>query len=143
MKELLAKLRKPVEIPVEGRASPSEAISEFQESDFIAAVERAKRYIFDGDIMQVVLSQRISMPYGASPLALYRALRSAQSFAVYVLLPFWRFPRRGRIAGDSGAAGRRTVTVRPIAGTRPRGKTREMQRSRLTCWPIRRNAPNT
>src|SRR5690242_5563498 len=56
LKELLANLRKPVEIPVEESHRPGKAVNEFEESDFIAAVERAKQYIFDGDIMQVVLS---------------------------------------------------------------------------------------
>ena len=54
LKELLANLRKSVEIPVEAPSEPAEVVSEFNEADFIEAVERAKRYIFDGDIMQVV-----------------------------------------------------------------------------------------
>jgi anthranilate synthase component I len=123
LKELLAKLRKPVEIPVEEPRKPGEAISEFQESDFIAAVERAKRYIFDGDIMQVVLSQRTSKPYEASPLALYRALRSLNPSPYMFYYHFGDFHVVGaspeilvRLEGE-------TVTVRPIAGTRPRGKT--------------------
>lgn len=123
LKELLAKLRRPVEIPVEEPRKPGEAISEFQESDFIAAVERAKRYIFDGDIMQVVLSQRTSKPYGASPLALYRALRSLNPSPYMFYYHFGDFHVVGaspeilvRLEGE-------TVTVRPIAGTRPRGKT--------------------
>ena len=123
LKELLAKLRKSVEIPVEEPRKPGEAISEFQESDFIAAVERAKRYIFDGDIMQVVLSQRTSKPYGASPLALYRALRSLNPSPYMFYYHFGDFHVVGaspeilvRLEGE-------TVTVRPIAGTRPRGKT--------------------
>ena len=123
LKELLAKLRKPVEIPEEEPGKPGEAISEFQESDFIAAVERAKRYIFDGDIMQVVLSQRTSKPYGASPLALYRALRSLNPSPYMFYYHFGDFHVVGaspeilvRLEGE-------TVTVRPIAGTRPRGKT--------------------
>ncbi|HEY6043818.1 MAG TPA: anthranilate synthase component I [Nitrosospira sp.] len=123
LKELLANLRKPVEIPVEERRKPGEAISEFEESDFIAAVERAKQYIFDGDIMQVVLSQRTSQPYGASPLALYRALRSLNPSPYMFYYHFGDFHVVGaspeilvRLEGE-------TVTVRPIAGTRPRGKT--------------------
>jgi anthranilate synthase component 1 len=123
LKELLANLRKPVQIPAEEPRKPGEAISEFQESDFIAAVERAKRYIFDGDIMQVVLSQRTSKPYGASPLALYRALRSLNPSPYMFYYHFGDFHVVGaspeilvRLEGE-------TVTVRPIAGTRPRGKT--------------------
>ncbi len=123
LKELLSNLRKPVEIPVESACLPGEAVTEFRESDFIAAVERAKRYIFDGDIMQVVLSQRTSKPYGASPLALYRALRSLNPSPYMFYYHFGGFHVVGaspeilvRLEGE-------TVTVRPIAGTRPRGKT--------------------
>ena len=103
--------------------SPGEAVSEFSEGDFIGAVERAKRYIFEGDIMQVVLSQRTSKPFGASPLALYRALRSLNPSPYMFYYHFGGFHVVGaspeilvRLEGDS-------VTVRPIAGTRPRGKT--------------------
>jgi anthranilate synthase component 1 len=122
LKELLANLRKPVEIPMEGPCKPGEAVTEFQQSDFIAAVERAKRYIFDGDIMQVVLSQRTSKPYAASPLALYRALRSLNPSPYMFYYHFGDFHVVGaspeilvRLEGE-------TITVRPIAGTRPRGK---------------------
>src|SRR6185312_4129416 len=123
LKELLANLRKPVEIPVEEPRKPGEAISEFEESDFIAAVERAKQYIFDGDIMQVVLSQRTSKHYAASPLALYRALRSLNPSPYMFYYHLGSFYVVGaspeilvRLEGE-------TVTVRLIAGTRPRGKT--------------------
>lgn len=123
LKELLEKLRKPLEIPVELACQPGEAVTEFKEGDFIAAVERAKRYIFDGDIMQVVLSQRTSKPYTASPLALYRALRSLNPSPYMFYYHFGDFHVVGaspeilvRLEGE-------TVTVRPIAGTRPRGKT--------------------
>src|SRR5690606_11691700 len=76
LRELLHKLREPLPIPVEKPTSSGAAVCEFPEADFLAAVEKAKRYIVEGDIMQVVLSQRTSKPYSASPLALYRALRS-------------------------------------------------------------------
>jgi anthranilate synthase component I len=123
LKELLANLRKSVEIPVEAPSEAAEVVSEFNEADFIEAVERAKRYIFDGDIMQVVLSQRSSKPYSASPLALYRALRSLNPSPYMFYYHFGEFHVVGaspeilvRLEGG-------TVTVRPIAGTRPRGKT--------------------
>ena len=107
LKELLANLRKPVEIPVEAPSKPGEAVSEFNEADFIEAVERAKRYIFDGDIMQVVLSQRYQQTlWRFAAGALSRAAQS-QSFAIHVLLSLWRVSRGRRIAGDPGAAGRR------------------------------------
>jgi anthranilate synthase component 1 len=123
LKELLALLRRPLEIPLAAPSKADKAVSEFSEADFIAAVGRAKRYIFDGDIMQVVLSQRTSKPYAASPLALYRALRSLNPSPYMFYYHFDEFHVVGaspeilvRLEGD-------TVTVRPIAGTRPRGKT--------------------
>ena len=123
LKELLSLLRQPLEIPLATPVKPGATVSEFSEADFIAAVERAKRYIFDGDIMQVVLSQRTSKPYAASPVALYRALRSLNPSPYMFYYHFGEFHVVGaspeilvRLEGD-------TVSVRPIAGTRPRGKT--------------------
>ncbi|PSJ18710.1 anthranilate synthase component I [Nitrosomonas supralitoralis] len=123
LKTLLAKLRQPVTIPTEQAVASGAAVSEFPEAAFKAAVERAKRYIYDGDIMQVVLSQRTSKPYTASPLALYRALRSLNPSPYMFFYHFDDFHVVGaspeilvRLEGN-------TVTVRPIAGTRPRGKT--------------------
>ncbi len=122
LKTLLTLLRQPIEIPIEEPVKAGKAASEFVENEFIAAVERAKRYIFDGDIMQVVLSQRTSKPYEASPLALYRALRSLNPSPYMFYYHFDDFHIVGaspeilvRLEGDM-------VTVRPIAGTRPRGK---------------------
>lgn len=123
LEELLTLLRQPVEIPAERAISKGETVSEFKESDFLSAVDRAKRYIYDGDIMQVVLSQRTSKPYQASPLALYRALRSLNPSPYMFYYHFDDFHVVGaspeilvRLEDD-------LVTVRPIAGTRPRGKT--------------------
>ena len=76
LKELLQALRQPVAIPAAARSVPHTARSEFGEAPYLKVVERAKRYIYDGDIMQVVLSQRMSQPFAAPPLALYRALRA-------------------------------------------------------------------
>lgn len=122
LKELLLQLRRPVDVPQEKPVKQEKAVSEFSEEAFIAAVERAKRYIYDGDIMQVVLSQRTSKPYRASSLALYRALRSLNPSPYMFYYHFNDFQVVGaspeilvRLEGD-------TVTVRPIAGTRPRGK---------------------
>jgi Anthranilate/para-aminobenzoate synthases component I len=67
LRELIEALRQPVAIPFASTMSPAVASSEFGEDNFKAAVEKAKRYIFDGDIMQVVLSQRMSQPFAAPP----------------------------------------------------------------------------
>ncbi|AZN35964.1 anthranilate synthase component I [Iodobacter ciconiae] len=118
-------LREPVKIPLQGPApSISQMASGFGEEAFKAAVLKAKDYIIDGDIMQVVLSQRMSLPFEESPLSLYRALRSLNPSPYMFFYHFGDFHIVGaspeilvRLEDD-------TVTVRPIAGTRPRGKTR-------------------
>ena len=76
LRELLEALRRPVTIPAAPSAAPQQARSEFGEAPYLKVVEHAKRYIFDGDIMQVVLSQRLTIPFAADPLDLYRALRT-------------------------------------------------------------------
>jgi anthranilate synthase component I len=125
LRELLARLRAPVSLPADTHAVPSEPTFEFAEDDFKAAVKKAKQYILDGDIMQVVLSQRMSKPYAASPLALYRALRTLNPSPYMFFFDFGDFQVVGaspeilvRLEGEGET---RKVTVRPIAGTRKRG----------------------
>jgi anthranilate synthase component 1 len=99
--------------------------SGFTHDGFIAAVEKAKQYITDGDIMQVVLSQRLSIPYSAQPIDLYRALRTLNPSPYMYYLNLEDF----HIVGSSPEILVRmendVITVRPIAGTRPRGKSPE------------------
>ena len=123
LEALVTRLRESISIPVDSRATPQAAVSEFGEEAFKSAVRRAKQYIVDGDIMQVVLSQRMSKPFQASPLALYRALRALNPSPYMFFFNFGDFHVVGaspeilvRLEDD-------TVTVRPIAGTRRRGKT--------------------
>ena len=103
----------------------TEAKSEFGEEAFKKAVEKAKSYIFEGDIMQVVLSQRMSQKFESSPLALYESLRTLNP-SPYM---FYYHMDDHHVVGASPEILVRledeTVTVRPIAGTRPRGKTEE------------------
>src|SRR5215471_21099994 len=75
LQELRRKLREPVSIPYQTATSVTQAVSESGAEAFQDAVRRAKEYIVAGDIMQVVLSQRLRLPFTASPLSLYRALR--------------------------------------------------------------------
>ena len=123
--ELLQKLREPVVIPPARTAASEPAVSGFGQQAYHAAVARAKQYIFDGDIMQVVPSQRMSKPLRATPLALYRALRTLNPSPYMFYFDFDDFHVVGaspeilaRLEGD-------VVTVRPIAGTRKRGATPE------------------
>jgi len=123
--ELLLRLRRPAEIPEDTRGVSEPAVSGFGESTYHAAVEKAKRYIYEGDVMQVVPSQRMSKPFRAAPLALYRALRTLNPSPYMFYFDFGDFHVVGaspeilvRLEGEA-------VTLRPIAGTRRRGATPE------------------
>jgi anthranilate synthase component 1 len=99
--------------------------SGFKQDKFEAGVDKIKDYILEGDCMQVVLSQRMTVPFKADPLDLYRALRSLNPSPYMFFLNLEDF----HVAGSSPEILTRLedgeVTVRPIAGTRPRGKTAE------------------
>ena len=99
--------------------------SGFPREKFEAAVDRVKKYIVDGDAMQVVISQRLSIPYQASPMDLYRSLRCLNPSPYLYFLDLGDF----HIVGSSPEILVRVedgeVTVRPIAGTRPRGENAE------------------
>lgn len=106
-------------------AREEEFTSSFGEQNFHQAVEKIKDYVLAGDIMQVVVSQRLSIPFAAEPLNLYRALRSLNPS------PYMYFLDLGdhHVVGSSPEILARLedgeVTVRPIAGTRRRGHTEE------------------
>lgn len=97
----------------------------FERDDFVAAVEKSKEYILAGDIFQVVLSQRMSVPYEARPLDVYRSLRALNPS------PYMYFIDLGetQIVGSSPEVlvrvQSRRLTLRPIAGTRHRGRNAE------------------
>jgi anthranilate synthase component 1 len=96
--------------------------SEFGEENYLEAVEKVKEYIVNGDIMQVVLSQRLSQTFKSNPLSLYRTLRNLNPS------PYMYFYNMDDhfVVGASPeilvTLEKDKVTVRPIAGTRPRGK---------------------
>jgi len=123
--ELRRRLRAPVAIPFQTGAPVTQARSEFGADAFKAAVRKIKDYIVAGDAMQVVLSQRLSRPFTSSPLSLYRALRSLNPSPYMFYYDFGDFHVVGAspeiLVRKEGA----TVTLRPIAGTRPRGATRD------------------
>jgi anthranilate synthase component 1 len=102
--------------------------SSFVQEDFEDAVERCKEYIQSGDIFQVVLSQRLSIPFEAEPITLYRALRTVNPSPYMYFLDLDDF----QIVGSSPEILARLedgeVTVRPIAGTRRRGLSEEEDR---------------
>ncbi|MDB5863724.1 MAG: anthranilate synthase component [Betaproteobacteria bacterium] len=123
--ELLKKLRAPVAMPPDVHGPSEPAVSGFGRLAYHAAVDKAKRYIYEGDVMQVVPSQRMSKPFRATPLSLYRALRTLNPSPYMYYFDLADFHIVGaspeilvRLEGEN-------VTVRPIAGTRRRGVTPE------------------
>lgn len=104
-------------------AREEEFCSSFGEQNFHSAIESVKQHVLAGNTMQVVLSQRLSIPFAASPFNLYRALRNLNPS------PYMYFLDLGdhQVVGSSPEILARLehgeVTVRPIAGTRRRGKT--------------------
>ena len=123
--ELVGKLHDPLPLPRTDikpvELNEADFVSGFTQEGFEAAVESSKEYIRAGDIMQVVLSQRLSVPFHSPPLDLYRALRTLNPSPYMYFLDLGDF----HIVGSSPEILVRLedgqVTLRPIAGTRPRG----------------------
>ena len=111
-------------------APPAPPVSNFTKAGYMAAVERAKGYIRAGDIFQVVPAQRWAQGFHEPPFALYRSLRRTNPSPFMFFFNFGPFQVIGaspeilvRVMGGE-------VTIRPIAGTRPRGATPEEDRAR-------------
>lgn len=100
-------------------------VSGFSQNNYEAAVDRIKQYIVEGDCMQVVLSQRLSIPFSAAPINLYRALRCLNPSPYMYFLDLGEFQVVGSSPEILVRLEDNVVTVRPIAGTRPRGKTEQ------------------
>lgn len=115
----------PHEPPVESPTDTPEPVSNTPKAKYLEMVDTAKEYVTAGDVFQVVLSQRFSAPFTLPPLSLYRALRRTNPSPFMYFLNFDKFS----IVGSSPEILVRSrdgkVTVRPIAGTRPRGTTRQ------------------
>ncbi len=97
--------------------------SDIPTADYQAMVERAKDYISAGDIFQIVLSQRFSCPFEAPPFELYRALRRSNPSPFLFYLDFDGFSLVGSSPEILVRVRDGEITIRPIAGTRPRGRT--------------------
>jgi len=98
-------------------------VSNTPPDDYKAMVLKAKEYIFAGDIFQVVLSQRFSVPFALPPFALYRALRRTNPSPFLFFLDFGGFAVVGSSPEILVRLRDGKVTLRPLAGTRPRGAT--------------------
>jgi anthranilate synthase component 1 len=119
-------------------------VRDFDKQDYLRAVDRAKELIAGGDFMQVQVGQRIKKPYTESPLSLYRALRALNP-SPYMY--YYNFSGADGAAGGFHVVGaspeilvrqeqvttdgvvEQKVTIRPLAGTRPRGATPEMDKA--------------
>lgn len=107
------------------RVNEDDFVSGFTHDGFVDAVDKAKKYINDGDIMQVVLSQRLSIPFAAQPVDMYRALRTLNPSPYMYYLNLKDFHVVGSSPEILVRMEDQEVTVRPIAGTRRRGKTED------------------
>jgi len=114
------------------QGSPSEKqlnyTSNFTKAEYCANVQKAKEYIKAGDIFQVVISQRLVTEYTGEPFALYRSLRqiNPSPYMAYFNFGDWQIIGSSpevMVKAERDAEGDIIATVRPIAGTRPRGKT--------------------
>ncbi len=127
LKELLACLSKPFSMPVSRPSNKTDLVRNFKAADFEKAVLKTKEYILAGDCMQVVIGQRISKPFTDSPLALYRALRSLNPSPYMYYYDFGDLQVVGSspeiLVRQELRGGEKMVTIRPLAGTRPRGST--------------------
>ena len=113
-----------------GEAEPeAEPVSNFTHEGYKTAVETAKEYIRAGDIFQVVPSQRWTQPFPHPPFALYRSLRRTNPSPFMFYFNFGGFQVIGASPEILVRVFGKEVTIRPIAGTRPRGATPEEDRA--------------
>ena len=131
--ELTDKLRYSVTAPAVKRG-PSYAVErEFDKAAYLSAVVKSKEYIAAGDMMQVQIGQRLKKRYTESPLSLYRALRSLNPSPYMYFYDMGDFQIVGAspeilVRQEHTPEGAK-VTIRPLAGTRPRGATPELDKA--------------
>ena len=127
--ELADKLNTGVTAPAVRRGPALPVEREFAKAEYLAAVHRAKEYVAAGDMMQVQIAQRLKKRFTESPLSLYRALRSLNPSPYMFFYDFGEFQVIGAspeilVRQEHTPQGDK-VTIRPLAGTRPRGATPE------------------
>ena len=133
LRELKEQLKYSVSAPVVKATESHPAQRDFAKADYLAAVHRAKELIAAGDFMQVQVGQRIHKRYTESPLSLYRALRSLNPSPYMYFYDFGDFHVVGAspeilVRQEKTDEGTK-VTIRPLAGTRPRGATPEKDKA--------------
>jgi len=140
LRELKDQLKYSVSAPTVRQTETFPAEREFAKADYLKAVERAKELIAAGDFMQVQVGQRIKKRYTESPLSLYRALRSLNPSPYMYFYNFTGATADGRDFHVVGASPEilvrqeqtpegQKITIRPLAGTRPRGATPEVDKA--------------
>ena len=134
---LKALLKTSIDLPEIIPTAAQPAVRDFAKADYLAAVLSAKELIAGGDFMQVQVGQRIKKRYTESPLSLYRALRTLNPSPYMYFYDFGDFQVVGAspeilvrqekvdIAGNT----QQKITIRPLAGTRPRGATMEFDKA--------------
>jgi anthranilate synthase component 1 len=128
--QLRDQLHYSVSVPRVTRSEHHAVQRDFSKAELMAAVERAKDYIAAGDLMQIVIGQRLAKPFKAEPISLYRALRALNPSPYMYFYDFGDFQVVGAspeilVREEHASDGGRKVTIRPLAGTRPRGSTPE------------------
>jgi anthranilate synthase component 1 len=140
LRELRDQLKYSVSAPQVRQTETFPAEREFAKADYLKAVDRAKELIAAGDFMQVQVGQRIKKRYTESPLSLYRALRSLNPSPYMYFYNFSGADAEGSDFHVVGASPEilvrqehtdegQKVTIRPLAGTRPRGATPEVDKA--------------
>ena len=133
LRDLKEQLKYSVSAPVVKATESHPAQRDFAKADYLAAVERAKELIAAGDFMQVQVGQRIHKRYTESPLSLYRALRSLNPSPYMYFYDFGDFHVVGAspeiLVRQEKTEDGTKVTIRPLAGTRPRGATPEKDKA--------------
>ena len=131
--ELADKLKYSVTAPAVKRGQSHGVEREFAKDDYLAAVLKSKEYIAAGDMMQVQIGQRLRKRYTESPLSLYRALRSLNPSPYMYFYDMGEFQIVGAspeiLVRQEHTADGDKVTIRPLAGTRPRGATPEQDKA--------------
>ncbi len=126
--ELSRRLAQPLTLPPVSLDEPTADLpltANKTPAEYMAMVERTRRYIYDGDIIQAVQSQRFEIPAEASPFAVHRALRMLNPSPYMFLLQCGGFALVGASPEVHAKCIGGRITVRPIAGTRKRGASEE------------------
>ena len=122
---LVKRLTGPVVLPRRLGPAGGEVVATLEPEKYMGMVERAKEYIRAGDVIQVVLAQRFELPLAAAPFDVYRCLRTVNPSPYMFYLALGEHALAGASPETMVRVENGTLTVRPIAGTRPRGTSEQ------------------